>query len=352
MPRFSIIVPSHGVEDTLPRTVESVLAQSFDDFELITVCDEPETPGAEITEAYAERDGRVAPAYSPPRAGLSAARTTGLREATGTYLLFLDGDDTLVPGALAALDARLRETGPVDVLHFEHQRVHWRGAPTRTPPLPDSPSGVFAPEAAPLLTSVDRPAWSAAYRRGFLTAHQLVFPYGHFTDLGWGGVVTVMTERVAVLRSVVVRHLLRRQGSRLDLPGEHQADLLDQVEVVLHQAAEHRLSDERCHALFDQLFAVVLRTAADPDRMPAPARRDFFRRAGALYRCHLPAGHRVPGGSVGVQHRLLTIGAYSAFRAMRHAHRWAVRAAGVRPAGPRSGGGPAWPRAGFRGVAR
>lgn len=352
MPRFSIIVPSHGVEGLLPRTLDSVLAQSYGDFELITVCDEPETPAADITAEYAKQDSRVAPAYSPPSAGLSAARTTGLREATGAYLLFLDGDDTLAPGALAALDARLRETGPVDVLHFEHERVHWRSGPTRTPPLPPTPAGTFTPDAAPRLTSVDRPAWSAAYRRGFLTAHQLVFPYGHFTDLGWGGVVTVTAERMAVLRSVVVRHLLRPQGSRLDLPGAHQLDLLDQVELVLFQAAEQRLSAARRDALFDQLFAVALRTAADPRRLPSRHRRAFFRRAGVLYRRHLRAGHRAPGGSVGVQHRLLALGAYTAFHALRHAHRSASRARdGISSPGWRSGGA-AWLRAGIRGVTR
>ena len=46
-------------------------------------------------------------------------------------MLFLDGDDILVPGALAALDARLSETGDVDVLYFEHERTPWwEGEPT------------------------------------------------------------------------------------------------------------------------------------------------------------------------------------------------------------------------------
>ncbi len=73
----------------------------------------------------------MAPVDSPPSAGLSGARTTGLRAATGAYVLFLDGDDTLAPGALAALDARLTETGDVDALYFEHERTPWwEGEPT------------------------------------------------------------------------------------------------------------------------------------------------------------------------------------------------------------------------------
>ncbi|GEC09497.1 hypothetical protein SSP24_71520 [Streptomyces spinoverrucosus] len=316
MPRFSIIVPSHGVEGRLARALESVLAQSFGDFELITVCDEPDALAADITAGYAGRDRRVRPAYSPPSAGLSAARTTGLRAASGAYLLFLDGDDVLVPGALAALDARLRETGPVDVLHYAHERASARALRERlgARPIacPPAPPGTFHPDAAPWLTVVNRPVWSAAYRRGFLAVHQLAFPYGHFTDLGWGGMVTVLAERVAVLPSVVVRHLMRAPGSLLDVPSEHQLDLLDQVELVLFQADAERVSAARSRALFDQLFAVVVEVAADARRLPARRRRAFFRQAGVLYRRYRPAGHRPPG----VRQWLLWAGAYTTFRAL------------------------------------
>ncbi|MFI1695569.1 CDP-glycerol glycerophosphotransferase family protein [Streptomyces bobili] len=320
MPRFSIIVPSHGVAGRLSLALDSVLGQSFGDFELIPVCDAPDAPAGALAAGYAARDSRVTPVFSPPSAGLAGARDTGMRAATGAYLLFLDGDDTLAPGALTALEARLAETGEVDVLYAEHERTPWwEGEPANpaAPLLAKAPKGAFAPAEAPEITGVRLPVWSAAYRHDFLTAHELTFPAGHFTDLGFGGLVTVHAERVAVLRSVVVRHLLRRQGSRLNLPGEHHAELLEQTDLVLTGAAGRGFTGD----LFGQLFAAVLKTAAHPARLPASARRAFFRRAAALYRRHRPAGFRRPGGSLGVQHRLLAAGAYTAFRALRGANR-------------------------------
>ncbi|MER5520967.1 bifunctional glycosyltransferase family 2 protein/CDP-glycerol:glycerophosphate glycerophosphotransferase [Streptomyces sp. NPDC002763] len=333
MPRFSIIVPSHGVAGRLSQALDSVLAQSFGDLELIPVCDAPDAPAAAVAAGYAERDSRVAPVHSPPSAGLSGARNTGMRVAQGTYLLFLDGDDVLVPGALARLAARLAETGDVDVLYFEHERAPWwEGEPANpaAPLLAGTPQGAFAPAEAPALTGVTLPAWSAAHRRSFLTDRRLRFPDGHFTDVGWGGLTGIAADRVAVLRSVVVRHRLRRQGSRLNLPGAHQHELLDQVELVLARALAAGLPGERARPLFEQLFETVLRTAARPQRLPS-GHRVFFRRAGWLHRTYRPAGFRMPGGSLGVQHRLLAAGAYTAFRALRGANRAAVRAAGRLP---------------------
>ncbi|MBR8641961.1 glycosyltransferase family 2 protein [Streptomyces tuirus] len=98
MPRFSIVVPSHGVAGRLSQALDSILGQSFGDFELIPVCDAPDSPAADVVAGYAERDSRVTPVDSPPSAGLAGARNTGLRAAVGGHVLFLDGDDVLVPG--------------------------------------------------------------------------------------------------------------------------------------------------------------------------------------------------------------------------------------------------------------
>jgi glycosyltransferase involved in cell wall biosynthesis len=117
LPRFTVIVPTHGVEGILPLALDSVLTQPFGDFELIPVHDIDDTPVGTVTAAYARRDTRITPVQSPPAAGLDGARNTGLAAAHGTYALFLDGDDTLVPGALQRIADRRREAADPDVLY-------------------------------------------------------------------------------------------------------------------------------------------------------------------------------------------------------------------------------------------
>ncbi|MEU0462333.1 glycosyltransferase family 2 protein, partial [Micrococcus luteus] len=103
MPRFSIILPCFKVQGFLGECLDSVLGQSFRDIEVIAVDDcSPDGSGA-ILDEYAARDDRVRVLHLEENAGLGRARNAGMPHATGDYLFLLDSDDTLTPGALAAM---------------------------------------------------------------------------------------------------------------------------------------------------------------------------------------------------------------------------------------------------------
>jgi CDP-glycerol glycerophosphotransferase len=123
MSRFSVIVPVHKVQGFLRACLDSVLHQDYADLELVVVDDaSPDTCG-EIAAEYAAADPRVVPVRLPATVGPGAARDAGAARATGDYLLFLDGDDLLAPGALTAIAARLDAAADPDVLLFDHDRL-------------------------------------------------------------------------------------------------------------------------------------------------------------------------------------------------------------------------------------
>lgn len=91
-PEISIIVPVYKVEEYLPCCIESVLAQSFTDFELLLIDDgSPDNCGA-ICEGYALKDERIR-VFHQQNSGVSTARNHGLGEAKGKYVTFVDSDD-------------------------------------------------------------------------------------------------------------------------------------------------------------------------------------------------------------------------------------------------------------------
>lgn len=119
-PFFSIIVPVHDTApDHLTACVDSLMAQSCGDFELIMVDDGSARETAAQVEQIAETDERVR-AIRIEHAGASAARNAGLRQARGSYVVFVDSDDMLVRNALEGMKAALADEG-VDMLWFGFQ---------------------------------------------------------------------------------------------------------------------------------------------------------------------------------------------------------------------------------------
>lgn len=118
---FSVIVPIYKVEKYIRRCVDSVLAQSFSDFELILV-DDGSTDGCPaICDAYAEQDSRIKVIHKE-NGGLVSARQAGIRIAQGEYIFNLDGDDAIYPDALESA-WKIIESTHADMVTFSHQ--HW-----------------------------------------------------------------------------------------------------------------------------------------------------------------------------------------------------------------------------------
>ena len=92
MPYFSIIIPVYNAESTISRCVDSILSQSFSDFELLLIDDGSTDKSAEICDRYESSDSRVRTVHKK-NSGPSRARNTGIELSTGEYLLFVDSDD-------------------------------------------------------------------------------------------------------------------------------------------------------------------------------------------------------------------------------------------------------------------
>lgn len=91
-PKVSVVVPVYNVDSYLEQCVNSILSQSFGDFELILVDDGSTDRSGEICDAYAGKDARIKVIHQQ-NAGIPAARKAGLEEARGCYILFADSDD-------------------------------------------------------------------------------------------------------------------------------------------------------------------------------------------------------------------------------------------------------------------
>lgn len=100
-PRISIIVPVYNAEKYLRQCLDSILNQSFDDFELLLINDGSTDNSGHICEEYAHQDQRISVMHQP-NGGASAARNHGLDRARGEWICFVDSDDYIGPDYLTA----------------------------------------------------------------------------------------------------------------------------------------------------------------------------------------------------------------------------------------------------------
>lgn len=147
-PIVSIIVPVYNVEKYLPACIDSILAQTFRDFDLILVDDGSPDSSQAILEQYAQKDSRVR-AFRKENGGVSSARNFGLERAEGEYIGFVDADDSVAPVYLEwlyeALDAC---SAPIAMCAYRYVQ---EGRKPETRPQPERP--------APELVTAESYSW-------------------------------------------------------------------------------------------------------------------------------------------------------------------------------------------------
>ncbi len=181
MTRISVVVPIYDVEEYLGPCLRSIAAQTFGDLEVVMVDDGSTDRSAEIAAEFAQRDPRFR-LVRQPNGGLSRARNTGIGEARGELLAFVDSDDVLPADAYELLAGALDETGS----DFATGNVH-RLEGTQTAQAPflartfeRTRLRTHITRFRPLLA--DRTAWNKLYRRDFWDRYGLRFPEGRLYE--------------------------------------------------------------------------------------------------------------------------------------------------------------------------
>lgn len=214
--RFSVIIPVFNVEAYLAECLDSVLNQTFSDWEAICVNDGSTDRSGEILQEYATRDSRLKIA-SQPNAGTAKARNTGLNMATGDYIFFLDSDDWLVPDALQVIACHLKGE---DVLCFSGKR--YIEATAEFNPADRLPEKTYSrgityynensllPRDFAFVCVVLR-----VYNREFIVRNNLLFDDDcSFEDNLWVPLVLYYAKKVTVLSDVLYIYRIR-EGSKM-----------------------------------------------------------------------------------------------------------------------------------------
>jgi hypothetical protein len=284
-PQLTVIVPAWNAAATIADAVASVLDQAEVSLECLVVDDASTDDTAAIVERLQAADARVILVRSPRNEGCSAARNRALDIARGTWLVFLDADDRLLPGGLAAM---LRAAAEHDALAVVGQRISTDGVRTWYPVLYEQPDirepGVKSLARNPGLLYYAGPAGKLIHRS---CAEGLLFEGRVLGDQPWmlrallraGDRIVVVGDIVYEWRRPHPDHYVptitaaRTQSARLGaeavaMAGRAFEVVTAEIDRLVEPDARHRLAVTYFERLIRADLAAQLRAAvrrADPD---------------------------------------------------------------------------------------
>lgn len=116
-PFFSIVMPAYGVEKYIERAIQSILEQTYQEWEILVIDDCSPDKSAVIAENFAKKDSRIQVLHHTENKGLSMARNTGTKAASGEYIWYMDPDDYVSEDLLERVKDSL-EKNPAEVVMF------------------------------------------------------------------------------------------------------------------------------------------------------------------------------------------------------------------------------------------
>jgi glycosyltransferase involved in cell wall biosynthesis len=348
MPSLSIVIPVYEAEEYLAGCLDTIVGGGGDRLEIVIVDDCSPDGSRAVAERYARADPRVRIVTTPANAGSGPARNTGLAEAAGDYVWFVDADDELKPGAVERVLAAVAGSARPDVVLVQHEKVRDTGL-VETGELADlaercpADPGGFTLAEWPRIVDYTHTPWTKVSRRAFLTGIDLDFPAGWYTDIPWTYGLLRRAERIAVVTECCYQWRQRAGSSITRTRDDRHFDVFTQWRRTWDDFAGVEDAGVRV-ALFNHMVWHLLLVIGNTERVDPRKRREFFRRTSELYRRYHPGpdAWRPARGVTGLKQRLLAARAYLGYEALRQVYRLVQRfrggAGANRAAGPAGSG--------------
>lgn len=245
--KISIIIPTYNVEKYLRECLDSILAQTFQDFEIICVDDGSSDKTLDILQEYKRKDDRFV-ILQQRHAGAGAARNHGLKLAEGKYIQFLDSDDYFEPTLLEELYTRAEKFGS-DLTVCSSRKVDDNGNITET----DSPNFPINIDKVPMEQVFNRQnfkdeifcllipvVWNKLIRKSFLDENHLEFPkLTIYEDIAFMHSVVACADKIVAFNKELINYRFNRPGSLVSTRSEHTIEAVKSC-IALKQFLESR----------------------------------------------------------------------------------------------------------------
>lgn len=214
MAEFSIIVPVYNVEKEIKKCLDSIKNQTYGDFEVLCVDDCGKDSSMDIVREYAQKDNRFKILTHEHNRGVSAARNTGLDNASGEYTMFVDSDDWLETNALEIIKNNF-DKSKSEVIVFNIYNCY----PDGKKEINDTTNFKKSNQTQVLLTENNLNTfigvvWNRAYKTSLINDNHIRFPEGMIIeDSDFTFKISMHIKSVFIIEDVLYNYLRNREGS-------------------------------------------------------------------------------------------------------------------------------------------
>ena len=228
MIKLSVIIPVYNVEEYLAQCLDSVILENETEYEIILVNDGSTDSSPAIAEEYRARYPELIRVIATENMGLGSARNTGMAEARGTFLYFLDSDDSLAENGMRRI-LRLCEED-FDLCIFDTVSVDPAGRVLKTIPGCDRSDHLTLSEYPALLLQIPN-VWNKIYRASLFRDHQIQFPgRAWFEDVRTVLKLYAFTDRILYVPEALHRYLIRPGSITNSAKAERNREIIDAVD--------------------------------------------------------------------------------------------------------------------------
>lgn len=252
---ITVIVPVFNTSEYIEKCLDSILAQSFKDFEIICVDDQSTDDSWEKLVDYAKRDSRIKLVRHKKNLGLGGARNTALKMARGEYIASVDSDDYIAPNMLEVLyKTAKKENSCIVVCGF--QRVKSDG--TFLKPQRFKKKNLINKNNSIDIFSTCNPAfWNKLWRKDLFLGNNIFFPnYVFYQDLATTPRILTKAKKITFLEDNLYFYLIRQGSATYSHTPKHFADYFEVFSILRKFLLDNKLSDR-----YNEEFKVALKRA-------------------------------------------------------------------------------------------
>ena len=265
MIKFSIIIPVYNVEKYLDHCLNSVLTQSFEDYEIILVNDGSTDKSGDICDQYASKYEKIKVIHKENE-GLSEARNVAIRDAKGKYIVLLDSDDWLAEDALQSADNAIKKYNNPDIVinrmisYYEETQSYVECEYKFDEIVMNNKPNHEVFEMCYAMPDFLGPPWIFIINREYLQKNQLYFPKGLLhEDEHWSPITLINAKKIGYNNELLYCYRVNRVGSitkSLNIKKEY--DKIRIIDKLIEESKKEKYIEKEKQMLLNRCSSLYL----------------------------------------------------------------------------------------------